>query len=83
MKISISWDITPCGPLKINHCFGGKYCLVSCLSFFDPEDGGYVFLQNITSFSADYVALYPRRQTPLSWRDSTNAPYKSVTVPEV
>jgi hypothetical protein len=32
------------------------------LSFvFDPEDGGHMFLQNISWLSADYVVLYPKR----------------------
>jgi hypothetical protein len=25
MKITISWDITPCSPLKVNRRFEGKY----------------------------------------------------------
>jgi hypothetical protein len=29
--------------------------------FFDPEDGGYIFLRNIGCHLADYTALYPRR----------------------
>jgi hypothetical protein len=29
--------------------------------FFDPEDGGDVFLLSVGQFSADYAALYPRR----------------------
>jgi hypothetical protein len=31
--------------------------------FFDPEDRGNVFLQNVCWFSTDYMALYPRRQS--------------------
>jgi hypothetical protein len=27
MKSSILCNITPCSPLKINRCFGGRYCL--------------------------------------------------------
>jgi hypothetical protein len=30
--------------------------------FFDPEDGGDMFLRNINWLSTDYTALYPRRQ---------------------
>jgi hypothetical protein len=44
-------------------CFAG-YLLspwfLACL-FFDPEDGGDMFLRNIGWLSADYTALYPRR----------------------
>jgi hypothetical protein len=29
--------------------------------FFDSEDGGNMFLQNISWLSTDYMALYPRR----------------------
>jgi hypothetical protein len=29
--------------------------------FFDPEDGGEIFLRNVGWPSADYTALYPRR----------------------
>jgi hypothetical protein len=29
--------------------------------FFNPEDGGYMLLQNISLFSTDCTALYPRR----------------------
>jgi hypothetical protein len=30
--------------------------------FFDPEDGGNMFLLNDECLSVDYTALYPRRQ---------------------
>jgi hypothetical protein len=30
------------------------------LNFFDPEDGGDMFLQNVSRHSTDYTALYPR-----------------------
>jgi hypothetical protein len=29
--------------------------------FFDPEDGGDMFLHDVGSFSPDHTALYPRR----------------------
>jgi hypothetical protein len=29
--------------------------------FFDPEDGGEIFLRNVDSLSTDYTELYPRR----------------------
>jgi hypothetical protein len=29
--------------------------------FFDPEDGGDMFLQNVNWLSMDYTILYPRR----------------------
>jgi hypothetical protein len=30
--------------------------------FFDPKDGGNMFLRNVGRLSMDYTALYPRRQ---------------------
>jgi hypothetical protein len=33
---------------------------------YDPEDGSYMFLQNIGSLSADYMALYPGRYKSFS-----------------
>jgi hypothetical protein len=29
--------------------------------FFDPEDGGDIFLRNAGSLSTDYKGIYPRR----------------------
>jgi hypothetical protein len=34
--------------------------------FFDPEDGGDMFLRNVGWLLTDYTALYPRRQTLLT-----------------
>jgi hypothetical protein len=39
-------------------------------SFFDPENGGDMFLRKVGCLSPDYPALYPRRQYSLeegSW----------------
>jgi hypothetical protein len=30
--------------------------------FFDPEDGGNMFLRKVDWLSTDYTALYPRRR---------------------
>jgi hypothetical protein len=32
--------------------------------FFDSEDGGEMFLQNVGWLSKDCTALYPRKQNP-------------------
>jgi hypothetical protein len=32
--------------------------------FFDPEEGGDMFLRNVSRFSKDYTMLYPRRHNP-------------------
>jgi hypothetical protein len=46
------------------------FTLVSCLTYYDPEDGGDMFLRNVGRLSTDYTALYPRRQKssyPQQW----------------
>jgi hypothetical protein len=55
MKSSIFWDITPYGPLKVyRRCGEAKSSACYPLharfllgSFFDPEDGGEMFLRNV------------------------------------
>jgi hypothetical protein len=32
--------------------------------FFDPEDGGDMFLRNVGRLSKNYTALYPKRRNP-------------------
>jgi hypothetical protein len=54
---TIFWDITLFSPLKVNQRSEGTYCIslfVTCFHagillslFFDPEDGGDMFLQNV------------------------------------
>jgi hypothetical protein len=42
-------------------------CLLAfCWNYFDPEDGGSMFLRNVSCNSTDYMASYPRR-----WYSST------------
>jgi hypothetical protein len=36
---------------------GSKLCL-----FFDPEDGGDIFIRKVGSYSADYTAFGPGRE---------------------
>jgi hypothetical protein len=72
-KSSIFWDISPCGPVDVHLCFGGTYCLLllgisgSLLLagyllglFFDPEDGGSMFLQDVREFIPANTGLHPR-----------------------
>jgi hypothetical protein len=60
MKSIIFWDITQCSPLKVNRRFGGTYrlhlqaLLATCFYtgfllglYFDPEDGGDMFVRNV------------------------------------
>jgi hypothetical protein len=75
LKNSIIWDITlrrnmsppssgsknklskkPAGLLLVI-CVHASFLL----GLFVPEDGGDIFLRNVTSFSTDCMALYPRR----------------------
>jgi hypothetical protein len=42
---------------RLTTCFHDSYLL----GLFDPEDGGDMFLRNVSWFSPGYKALYPRR----------------------
>jgi hypothetical protein len=56
----IFWDIRPCNPLKVK-----QSCRLLLGIFFDPEDGGDMFLQNVGCPSMDYTALYIRSDNSL------------------
>jgi hypothetical protein len=53
VKSSVFWYVMPCSPLRVNRCIRGTCCLLPSHAgfllglFFDPEDGGNIFLQNI------------------------------------
>jgi hypothetical protein len=57
IKSNIFWDITPCGPLKVNRRFGGTYRLHLLATCFhagfllglvvDPKYAGDMFLRNV------------------------------------
>jgi hypothetical protein len=75
MKFNIFWDIVPCSPYMSLcfggtyhlHLQGRKSakqettcsCWFLARLIFNPEDGGDMFLRNISSYM-DYMALYPR-----------------------
>jgi hypothetical protein len=66
MKSSVL-GMPPCSPLKVSRYFGGTShatCFYSgflLMLFFDPEDGGDIFLLNVGWLSTDYTVLYPTR----------------------
>jgi uncharacterized membrane protein YciS (DUF1049 family) len=48
MKITISWDITPCSPFKVSALLATCFRVGFLLGlFFGLEDGGNMFLRNI------------------------------------
>jgi hypothetical protein len=60
---TIFWDITRVA------CWKSTYLLATCFHagilldlFFDPEDGGDMFLQYMSGLSGDYTALNSRKQ---------------------
>jgi hypothetical protein len=74
LKCSVFWDITPCSLLKVNCHIRGTYhlhlngCRISPArnqheSWWQTENGGDMFLQNVSWLSTGYMALYTIRQT--------------------
>jgi hypothetical protein len=59
LKSIIFWDMTPYSPLSVNQ---RSACLLfPCWTyFFGPEDGGDMFLRNVSWHSTNYTASYPR-----------------------
>jgi hypothetical protein len=72
-EVSVFWDITPCSPLIDSRHFGGTYCraLLSTCShigillslFFNPEDGGSMFLRNVIDFQQATQRYIPEDNT--------------------
>jgi hypothetical protein len=46
---------------SIIFCLPAAYFLVLAEIFFDPEDGGDMFLRKFGCISTDYTASHPRR----------------------
>jgi hypothetical protein len=46
---------------QVAFCLPPAYLLVLAKIFFDPEDGGDMFLRNVGCISTDYTASHPRR----------------------
>jgi hypothetical protein len=74
MKSSVFWGVTPSSPLKLNWRFGGTYCLYlqvrkisQATNQCEASSKQTVKVEPTCSFetsvdfSADYMALYPRR----------------------
>jgi hypothetical protein len=71
--ITVFWDITPCSSLKVNRRFGGTNRLrvqgrriirarnQRKSRWQAEQDGGDVFLRNVSRLSTDYTTLYPTR----------------------
>jgi hypothetical protein len=57
LKSSIFWHITP---IYSRPCYLLNVCFLLDF-FFDPEDGGDMFVQNVGRLSTDYTALFLRR----------------------
>jgi hypothetical protein len=66
-KSTISLDIPPSSPPKVNKVFRGTYRLVTCFhtgilcSLLEPEHGSDMFLQNVSWLLIDYMVSYSRR----------------------
>jgi hypothetical protein len=62
MFVAIFWIMKNYCPLKTEFLLIYKHsaCLLAEI-FFDPEDGGDIFLRNIGCISTDYTASHPRR----------------------
>jgi hypothetical protein len=62
--VSTFWNTMPCSPVKVNWSFE-KHAGFLINLFFDPEDGGDIFLHNISWLSMDYMVLYISQKTEL------------------
>jgi hypothetical protein len=63
MESYILWDITPRSPLKVNRRFGALFDTWFHIGFllglfFDPEDGGDMFLRNVGLLQMEYTMSY-------------------------
>jgi hypothetical protein len=65
MGSSIFWDIKPCSPLKFKYVLLAIYFHAGFLLglSFDPEDEGYVFLQNVFEFQVTIRRYIPEEGT--------------------
>jgi hypothetical protein len=54
VKMTAFWDITPCGLIEADRCFGGAYCL-----YLQGDDGGKMNLRNVGLLQRGYTVLYP------------------------
>jgi hypothetical protein len=57
MRSSIFWDITPCGPLKVNRRFGGTPRFFSCLTYSSTVMMEATCSSGSGCLSTDYTAL--------------------------
>jgi hypothetical protein len=71
-SINVSEGAEPCF-LPVSHWFPVWF-------FFEPEDGGEMFLRNVGWISTDYTALYPRRQEHLINPTNPNKVWKAIAI---
>jgi hypothetical protein len=57
MSVSASASGSKNKPRKIQREAGSKQVVL----FFDPEDGGEIFMRDIRCFSTGYTVIYPRK----------------------
>jgi hypothetical protein len=83
MTSSVFWDIAQSSPLKVNRRFGRMFALlatyfmpVSCVAYFSTLKMEVTRSSEMSDdFSANYTALYPRRQRNSSLREADCAPW--------
>jgi hypothetical protein len=57
MKMTVFWDVVPCGMVEHDWHFRGAYCLHHL-----PDEGGSKHLWNVGQYLPDYMAQHPKSQ---------------------
>jgi hypothetical protein len=78
-NITVSWDLTLCGLLKVYGCSEGTFCLLPAFCwlfnlFFSPEDIGGIFIRNAGKILPDYTPRHiPEDSTPAHLHDNVKS----------